>query len=160
MSLWGRNRPPIDRRIPYAHLVQAHKVQALGRPQRGHFATVNNVNRLELFFESLAHLSGKQWALIFGLLSLANLAVLSTIIWLLYVYVFAIPPVPEAIPRPTVWPTPRPTYTSTWTVTPAPTRTLTATRAPTVTVTATSAPAQSLLLPPTPTIESSPTPGL
>lgn len=121
---------------------------------------MNNVNRLELFFESLAHLSGKQWALIFGLLSLANLAVLSTIVWLLYVYVFAIPPVPEAIPRPTVWPTPRPTYTSTWTVTPAPTRTLTATLAPTVTVTATSAPAQSLLLTPTPTIEPSPTPGL
>jgi hypothetical protein len=113
---------------------------------------VNNVNRLELFFESLAHLSGRQWALIFGLLSLANLAVLSTVIWLLYVYVFAVPPVPEATPRPTAWPSPRPTYTSTWTVTPAP--------PPTLALTATPAPQGSLLLTPAPTIEPSPTPGL
>lgn len=147
MSLWGRNRPQTDRGSPYAHLVHA-----LGKPLRGHFAPVNNVNRLELFFESLAHLSGRQWALIFGLLSLANLAVLSTIVWLLSVYVFAVPPVPEATPRPTAWPTPRPTYTSTWTVTPAP--------PPTLALTATPAPQGSLLLTPASTIEPSPTPGL
>ncbi|MFN2158102.1 MAG: hypothetical protein ACK2UX_22955, partial [Anaerolineae bacterium] len=98
------------------------------------------------FLESLLYLSGKQWRLILTVLACLNLLVFGGVAWLLYAYVYHLPPEPAQFVPITATATPRPTYTPTWTVTATATPlggipTATATPTPTETATLTPVPA-------------------